>query len=60
MVLTVQDGLKRLREHAYPIEDARALNAYGVNSGLNKIPIISKEANPGQATVVLVQEVLGF
>jgi hypothetical protein len=60
VVPTVQDGLKRLREYAYPMEDARALKAYGVNSGLNKILMISKEVNPGRATVVLVQEVLGF
>ena len=57
---TVQDGLKRLREYAYPMEDARSLKAYGMNSGLNKILIISKEVNPGRATVVLVQEALGF
>jgi len=60
VVPTVRDGLKRLREYAYPMEDARALKAYGVNSGLNKILIISKEVNPGRATVVLVEEVLGF
>jgi len=60
VVPTIQDGLKRLREYACPMEDARALKAYGMNSGLNKILIISKEINPGRATVVLVQEVLGF
>ncbi len=60
VVPTIQDGLKRLREYAYPMEDSRALKAYGVNSGLNKILIISKEINPGRATVILVQEALGF
>jgi hypothetical protein len=42
------------------MEDARALVAYGVNSSLNKILIISRESNPNRATVVLVEEVLGF
>ncbi|MFZ1024259.1 MAG: LUD domain-containing protein [Thermoplasmata archaeon] len=60
VVPTLQDGLKRLREYALPLEDARALQAYGMNSGLNKILIISREVNPGRATVVLVDEVLGF
>jgi len=60
VVPTLQEGLKRLREYALPMEDARALQAYGVNSGLNKILIISREHNPGRATVVLVEEVLGF
>ena len=60
VVPNLQDGLKRLREYSLPMEDARALLAYGMNSGLNKILIISREINPGRATVVLVEEVLGF
>ncbi|MGA8709884.1 MAG: LUD domain-containing protein [Thermoplasmata archaeon] len=60
VVPTLVDGLKRLREYSYPMEDARALKAYGMNSGLNKILVISREFNPGRATVVLVEEVLGF
>jgi hypothetical protein len=60
VVPTMQDALKRIREYAFPLEDARALQAYGVNSGLNKILIISREVNPSRATVVLVEEALGF
>jgi LUD domain len=60
VVPTLPDGLKRLREYSLPLEDARALQAYGRNSGLNKTLIISREAVPGRATVVLVEEVLGF
>jgi len=60
VVPTLQDGLKRLLEYSLPMEDARALQAYGKNSGLNKILIISREVNPGRATVVLVEELLGF
>jgi L-lactate utilization protein LutC len=60
VVPTLQDGLKRLREYSLPLEDARALQAYGMNSGLCKTLIISRELTPGRATVVLVEEVLGF
>jgi LUD domain len=60
VVPTLQDGLTRLREYSLPLEDARALKAYGRNSGLNKILIISREAVAGRATIVLVEEVLGF
>jgi YkgG family uncharacterized protein len=60
VVPTLQDGLKRLREYAYPMEDARALKEYGMNSGLNKILVISREITAGRATVVLVEEVIGF
>jgi len=60
VVPTIAEGLKRLREYAYPMEDARALKVYGMNSGLNKILVISREFTPGRATVVLVEEALGF
>jgi hypothetical protein len=60
VVPTLQDGLKRVREYSLPLEDARALKAYGMNSGLNKTLVISREVNPSRATVVLVEEVLGF
>ncbi len=60
LVPTVEVGLKRLREYSLPMEDARALKAYGVNSGLNKVLLIFREATPGRATVILVDEVLGF
>jgi len=60
VVPTLQDGLKRLREYSLPMEDARALVAYGVNSSLNKILILSREHIPDRATVILVEEVLGF
>jgi hypothetical protein len=60
IVPTLQDGLKRLREYSLPLEDARALQAYGMNSSLNKILILTREPNPARANVVLVEEVLGF
>jgi hypothetical protein len=60
IVPTLQDGLKRLREYSLPLEDARALQAYGMNSSLNKILILTREPNPTRANVVLVEEVLGF
>lgn len=60
VVPTLADGLRRVREYALPLEDARALQAYGVNSSLSKMLIISREHVPGRATIVLVEEVLGF
>jgi hypothetical protein len=60
VVPTLQDGMKRLHEYSLPLEDARALRAYGKNSQLNKMLVITREINPGRATVILVEEVLGF
>ena len=60
IVTDVEEGLRRINEYAFPLEDARALEAYGVHSGVNKVLIINREVSPGRITVVLVDEVLGF
>jgi LUD domain len=60
VVKDVEEGLRRIDEYAFPLEDARALEAYGIHSGINKVVIINREIVPGRITVVLVDEVLGF
>jgi YkgG family uncharacterized protein len=60
IVADVEEGLRRIQEYAFPLEDARAQLAYGLHSAVNKILIINGEAVPGRITVVLVDEVLGF
>jgi hypothetical protein len=60
IVSDLEDGLRRINEYAYRLEDARAQAAYGVHSGVNKVLIINREIVPGRITVVFVDEVLGF
>ena len=60
IVSDVEEGLRRIEEYSYPLEDARAMAAYGIHSGVNKVAIINREIQPGRITVVLVDEVLGF
>lgn len=60
IVADLDEGLRRIEEYAYPLEDARAMEAYGINSGVNKVLIINREKVPGRITAVLVDEVLGF
>jgi hypothetical protein len=60
IVSDLEDGLRRIDEHALPLEDARAFAAYGVHSSVNKILIINREIAPGRITVVFVDEILGF
>jgi hypothetical protein len=60
IVSDLEEGLRRLDEYAFPLEDARAQAAYGVHSGVNKVLIINREITPGRISVVLVDEVLGF
>jgi hypothetical protein len=60
IVSDVEEGLRRIDEYALPLEDARAMEAYGIHSAVNKVVIINREITPGRITVVLVNEVLGF
>jgi LUD domain len=60
IVSDLADGLRRIDEYAFPLEDARAMAAYGIHSAVNKVLIINREVTPGRITVVFVDDVLGF
>ena len=60
IVSDLEEGLRRVEEYAFPLEDARAQAAYGIHSAVNKILIINREIIPDRITVVFVDEVLGF
>lgn len=60
IVKNTEDGIKRIYEYSYPLEDERAQKAYGMRSGVNKILIINKEVVPERISVILVKENLGF
>ena len=60
IVPTVEEGMRRLEEYTFALEDARALKAYGMHSSINKLLIVNRESTPGRLTVVIVKENLGF
>ena len=60
IVRDVPTGVRRVYEYCYPLEDARARQAYGVPSGVNNILIINKVMIPGRVTAIIVNERLGF
>jgi hypothetical protein len=60
IVRDLEEGLLRINEYAYRLEDARAQAAYGIRSAVNKVLVINREIVPGRITVVLVDEVIGF
>ena len=60
IVSDLEEGLRRIDEYAFPLEDARAQAAYGIHSGVSKVLIINREIVPGRITVVFVDEALGF
>jgi len=60
IVKNTDEGIKRIYEYVFPLEDARAKKAYGMGSGVNKLLIVNKEVTPGRMTLILVKEKLGF
>jgi hypothetical protein len=60
IVSDVAAGMRRIYEYCYPLEDARARQAYAVPSGVNNILIINKVLAPGRVTAIIVNERLGF
>ena len=60
IVADIDEGLQRIDEYSFPLEDARAEAAYGIHSAVNKVLIINGEIVPGRITVVFVDEAVGF
>ena len=60
IVTDLDEGLRRIDEYSFPMEDARAQEAYGIHSAVNKVLIVNREIVPDRFTVVLVDEALGF
>jgi len=60
IVPTLEDALDRLESVAYPLENERAKDAYGVESAIAKQLIFRQELDEGRTTVVLIREQLGY
>ncbi|WP_226481626.1 lactate utilization protein [Natrinema amylolyticum] len=60
IVPTLDDALERLESVAYPLENERAQEAYGVDSAIAKELIFRQELEEGRTTVVLVRDQLGY
>jgi len=60
IVATLDDALDRLENVAYPLENERAKEAYGVESAIAKQLIFRQELEEGRTTVLLIKENLGY
>lgn len=62
IVINLEEGMKRLKEHVVPLEDANMKQKYGMGTQVNKILIVKGE-NPmlgRKITMILIKEKLGF
>lgn len=62
IVPDLDTAFKRIYEYVLPLESERANKAYNITTGSypSKILIINQEIKPNRATVILVNEILGF
>jgi ketosteroid isomerase-like protein len=60
VVPDLEGALRRLEEHALPLESARAQAVYGQPSAVNRLLVLNAEPHPGRGTVLLLRESIGF
>jgi hypothetical protein len=53
-------ALRRVEDHCLPLENDRAMKAYGKPSALSRVLILNAEPEPGRGTVLLLREAIGF
>jgi len=59
LVRDVEQARERIYKHSLPLEDSRALAAYGMNSRVGKLLEIHQE-DPGRIHIVLIRRQVGF
>jgi hypothetical protein len=60
IVKDLDEGLRRIDEYSYPLEDARLRLAYSIPSFVSKLLIVNREWPAGRITMIIVNEELGF
>ncbi|WP_306185078.1 LUD domain-containing protein [Streptomyces sp. MK5] len=60
VVPDLNTALRRVEEHALPLESARAQAVYGQPSAVNRLLVLNAEPRPGRGTVLLLREAIGF
>ena len=59
IVSNVDEGLRRIREYVYPLEDQHMLDLYGMHSAMNNLYIVMGQDTP-RMTIVLIDQAIGF
>ncbi|MFC5821954.1 LUD domain-containing protein [Nonomuraea harbinensis] len=60
VVSDLPTALRRVEDHCLPLENDRAMKAYGAPSAPNRLLILNAEPQPGRGTVLLLRETIGF
>jgi|SRR5215216_1393338 len=60
IVKDFNEGLKRIQEYCYPLEDVHMHQLYNTGTDINKILVVNAEFRPNRITMIIVKEQLGF
>ncbi|WP_327182481.1 nuclear transport factor 2 family protein [Streptomyces sp. NBC_01334] len=60
VVPDLSTALRRVEEHALPLENVRAQAVYGMPSAVNRLLVLNAEPRPGRGTVLLLREAIGY
>jgi L-lactate utilization protein LutC len=60
IVKDIKEAFERIEKYVLPLENERAMKAYGKGSSINKELVVNKEIQPGRITMIIVKEKLGF
>ncbi len=60
LVKDLEEGLRRIQEYCYPLEDAHLRGLIKMGTSVNKILIVKRELRPGRTSMIIVKEQLGF
>jgi YkgG family uncharacterized protein len=60
IVKDVNEGLRRIEEYSYPLEEVHMQELYKMSTNVNKVLIVNREIRPNRITMIIVKEELGF
>jgi LUD domain len=60
IVKDINEGLRRIEEYCYPLEEEHMQQLYKIGTHLSKLMIVNRELRPGRVTMIIVKEKLGF
>ncbi|MFG2503435.1 LUD domain-containing protein [Streptomyces sp. NPDC048441] len=60
VVPDLNTALRRVEEHALPLESVRSQEVYGMPSAVNRLLILNADPRPGRGTVLLLREAIGY
>jgi hypothetical protein len=59
VVKDTEEGMRRIKEYTLPLENVRAMQAYGKPSAINNLLIMNAQ-RPGRVTIIIIKEKIGF